>query len=532
LARFKIVHHRSLTSSETLFKPKIYGRISRVLVLILIVLGSVSMILPGAFAWGVSASPGTRNVVPGGTTSFTVSVTGSIPGDPNVNLLVSPPTLGISPSFTVNNVPAPFVSTLVVSVDASKPPGTYEIPIWANPAGTPFPGPGNEATKVFVIVGGAFDFSLTLSPPSLTVEQGQTARYQIFITYSDPAYSGTTINVQVLGTGPGMNYQLIPSPAGLNILTSTATPPGTYTIALRGSAMGVTHQTSALLTVTAKQPPFDFAIEATPGSQSVKAGRSISFNVNIRLVSGTAQLVTLSLTGNPIDTTYSFSPNSGYPSFSSNLGISTGSSAPPGTYSLQITGQAGSVTHSTTVQLVIEKATSPSSIFLSVNPTTITMGDAISVSGVLSPGVGTTVDIIYRRSDGIELTRHVATSASGAFSDSFTPDMEGPWSIFARWGGNDDLEGSESPPASFVVEAAPPPPPPPFWEQIPGGLTTLIIAAIAIIAIIAVAATRRGHKADNISRQPMAAATRRCSKCGAEVSMSSAFCPSCGEKLQ
>ncbi len=504
------------------------------LILILIACGSVGAILPGAFAWGLSASPGTRNVVPGGSTSFTVYVTGSIPGDPNVNLMVdpiSPAQLGITWSFTVNNVPAPFVSTMVVNIDPSKSPGTYPIPIAANPAGTPYPGPGNQATSVNVVVGGAFDFSLTLSPPSLTVEQGQTARYQIFITYSDPSYSGTTINVDVLGLGPGINYQMVPSPPGLNILTSTATPPGTYTITLRGSAMGVVHQTTALLTVTAKQPPFDFAIESTTGSQTVKAGRSTSFTVNIMLVSGTAQLVTLSLSGNPPDTTYSFSPNSGNPSFSSNLGISTGSSAPPGTYSLQITGQAGSVTHSTTVQLVIERPTSPSSISLSVNPTTITMGDVISVSGVLSPGVATTVDIIYHRSDGFELTRHVATSVSGAFSDSFTPDMEGPWSVLARWGGNDDLEGSESAAASFLVEAAPPPQAS-FLDQIPGGLTTLIIAAIAIVAIIAVAATRRGHKTDNISRQPMAAATRRCSKCGAEVSMSSIFCPSCGERLQ
>ena len=55
----------------------------------------------------------------------------------------------------------------------------------------------------FQVVGSTtpFDFSLGLSPASVTVKQGETATFQVQISYSDPSYSGTTINIQVSGLG-------------------------------------------------------------------------------------------------------------------------------------------------------------------------------------------------------------------------------------------------------------------------------------------------------------------------------------------
>ena len=185
------------TIAEYVSKLNSSTKTLRVILLILIVVGSIGSILPNVLAWGVSASPGTRSTVPGGTVTFTIYVSGTIPGNPNIMLWVTPPTLGISPSFTVNNVPAPFTSSLVISVDSAKAPGTYTIPIRATPAGSPSPGPDDRTTSAYVVVGGGFDFNIALSPPTLTVKQGETAKFQISLIYSDPAYSGTTINIQV-----------------------------------------------------------------------------------------------------------------------------------------------------------------------------------------------------------------------------------------------------------------------------------------------------------------------------------------------
>ena len=136
--------------------------------------------------------------------------------------------------------------------------------------------------------GPTFDFTLTLSPASITVKQGETANYQILLTYGDPSYSGTTINVQVSGLGPGMNYQLIQSPAALSISTSQSTPTGSYTITITGSAQGVIHQASVILLVEPAMTEYsiDWALSNPSLSpNSPKVGDLVTFNIVVSQVS-------------------------------------------------------------------------------------------------------------------------------------------------------------------------------------------------------------------------------------------------------
>ena len=323
--------------------------------------------LPEAHAvWGLSVAPASRATAPGGTVFFTVSVTGTIAGNPNVMLLVSPPVLGFTYSFSVNNVPAPFTSVMSVTVAASKGPGSYVLPVWAHPSTVLFPGPGNIAAGAHVVVGSAFDFSLGLFPHSVTVQQGDTANYQIFVTYSDPSYSGTNINVQINGLGPGMNYQLVPSPPSLSISTSPSTPLGNYLITLTGSALGVVHQTSAVLVVQAAPSPFDFALSASPTQQSISPGASTTYSITVSLVSGTSQNVALTISSpTPSGISTSLNPVSGAPSFNSILSITTTSSIAAGQYMVTVTGTAGGITHSTTVTLTIAP---PADFTIDVSP--------------------------------------------------------------------------------------------------------------------------------------------------------------------
>jgi hypothetical protein len=115
------------------------------------------------------------------------------------------------------------------------------------------PTPDDKVSLTFTVGGGVpFDFALGLSPSSVTVKQGGTASYKILLTYSDPSYSGTVINIQLTGLGSGMNWQLTQA-GDLTITTSSTTPTGAYTIGVIGSAEGVTHQASGSLTVTSEQ---------------------------------------------------------------------------------------------------------------------------------------------------------------------------------------------------------------------------------------------------------------------------------------
>jgi hypothetical protein len=98
-----------------------------------------------------------------------------------------------------------------------------------------------------------FDFGLTMSPSTLTAKPGEAAHFQVLVTYSDPSYSGTVINIQVTDLGPGMNWQATQT-GELTITTTSTTPTGSYTIAVIGSAMGVTHKTTVSLVVSEGQP--------------------------------------------------------------------------------------------------------------------------------------------------------------------------------------------------------------------------------------------------------------------------------------
>ena len=258
----------------------------------------------------------------------------------------------------------------------------------------------------------------------------------------------------------------------------------------------------------------------------MKAGQTVSFTVAVELVSGMAQPVTLSLTGLPGGASQSFSMQSADPTFTSALQISSQESASPGTYALTIVGSGGGKTHSTTVSLKIAENMQPSSLSLSVSPSALEVGESVALGGALAPGSATTVEIVYTRPDGLELTKHVTTTDTGAFSDAFRPDTPGPWSVKARWPGDANHYASESQSASFSVTGAEKPPQP-FWEQIPP--IVVLGAILAIIMVVGVVLLR--HRTAGKKTQPVAIA-RLCAKCGKTIPEGSEYCTNCGERLQ
>jgi hypothetical protein len=98
----------------------------------------------------------------------------------------------------------------------------------------------------------ACSFTLYVSPDSQTVQQGGTADFALSVTFSNPSYDGTQINMQLAGLGPGMNYEQTAS--SVAITTSPTTPPGDYAISLMASGCGATYQTGMTVTVTSTNP--------------------------------------------------------------------------------------------------------------------------------------------------------------------------------------------------------------------------------------------------------------------------------------
>jgi subtilase family serine protease len=120
------------------------------------------------------------------------------------------------------------------------------------------------------------------------------------------------------------------------------------------------------LTGTVTSSP-DFALSASPGSQSVTAGNGTSYSVSVTPSGGFANSVTLSTGTLPSGVNATFSANP-ITSRVSTLTVTTSSTTPAGTYTLAITGTGGSLTHTTSVTLTVSAPPTPN-FTISASPT-------------------------------------------------------------------------------------------------------------------------------------------------------------------
>jgi len=105
---------------------------------------------------------------------------------------------------------------------------------------------------------------------------------------------------------------------------------------------------------------------------------------------------------------------------------------------------------SPTQTLTVAKASS--TISCSVSPASIIIGSSVTVSGSISPGHGgVTVTLTYTRPDSSVVTRTVTSGAGGNYTDTYTPDRAGSWTVKASWPGDADHNGATSSVQSFSV---------------------------------------------------------------------------------
>ena len=120
--------------------------------------------------------------------------------------------------------------------------------------------------------------------------------------------------------------------------------------------------------------------------------------------------------------------------------------------------QASSITYQLSEHMVelvgTTVAAQSTTISLSVWETSIIEGDEVTVSGAIEPPDEVSITLLYTMPDGSTLTRTATSSSAGLFSDSFTPTLEGSWSVKASWTGSESQEGATSSTKSFTVTPA------------------------------------------------------------------------------
>jgi hypothetical protein len=126
-----------------------------------------------------------------------------------------------------------------------------------------------------------------------------------------------------------------------------------------------------------------FTVTASPGSQNIVPGSTVTYTASVTPFNGFAGTVGLTVSGCPTGATCTLNPTSITvpPTGSSTLTVATTSATPTGTYTLTITGTSGSTSQSATVTLVVTSFT----IYPSPATQTVKKGSSTTYTAVVKP---------------------------------------------------------------------------------------------------------------------------------------------------
>ena len=314
--------------------------------------------MPNFTIW---ASPASLSIPQGnqGTSTITATISGGF--NNSISLSSSGAPSGTSVSFNPSTIPAPGAgsSTMTITVGNSTPVGTYPITVTGNGGGI------QQSTTVTLTVtaGGQPNFTISASPASLTIQQGNQGSSTITTTISGGFNNSISLSSSGApsGTTVSFNPPTIPAPgAGTSTMTITvgsSTPVGTYPITVTGNGGGIKQSTTVTLTVTA-QGGKNFTISASPASLSIALNGQGTSTITTTISGGFNSSISLSASGAPPGVAVSFNPSTipAPGAGSSTMTVTVLRLAMLGTYPITVTGNGGGIKQTTTVTLTLVAA--------------------------------------------------------------------------------------------------------------------------------------------------------------------------------
>jgi subtilase family serine protease len=224
-------------------------------------------------------------------------------------------------------------------------------------------GSPNGPTLINTLTGPATpSFTLSDSPSSLTITQGGAGGTS---TITDNDQNGFTGSVTLAASGlpNGVTAVFGTNPTtGTSVVTLTASATattGTATVTITGTSGSLVATTTIALTVNPAAGSPNFTIGASPTSLSVNRGSSGKSTITITSQNSFSSATTLGATGLPSGVTAAFSKNPVTPaangSATSTLTLTASSRATTGTATVTVTGTSGSLSHSTTIKLTVNR---------------------------------------------------------------------------------------------------------------------------------------------------------------------------------
>ncbi len=338
----------------------------------------------------LSAAPGSQSTVQGGSADYTVTVAASGGFSGTVSFAVTGLPTGSSATFTPSTVTGSGSTVMRVTTTGSTPVGgPYTLTV------TGTSGALSHTASVALSVTGAADFALSATPSSQSTVQGGSADYTVTVTPSGGFSGVVSFGVTGLPTGSSVTFTpatVTGSGSTLMKVTTTGSTPvgGPYTLTVTGTSGALSHTASVALSVTGAA---DFALSATPSSQSTVQGGSADYTVTVTPSGGFSGVVSFGVTGLPAGSSVTFTPSTVTGSGSTVMKVTTTGSTPVGgPYTLTVTGTSGALSHTASVALSV---TGAADFALSATPSsqsTVQGGSAdYTVTVTPSGGFGGTV---------------------------------------------------------------------------------------------------------------------------------------------
>src|SRR5271165_6739836 len=158
--------------------------------------------------FALSASPASLSIQQGnqGTSTITTTVSGGF--NSAITLSASGVPTGTTVSFNPNPIPAPGSgsSSMTITVGSSTPAGTYPITVTGSGGGI------QQNTTVTLTVTAAPNFTLSASPASLSIQQGNQGTSTITTTISGGFNSAVSLSASGMPTGTTVSFNPNPIP--------------------------------------------------------------------------------------------------------------------------------------------------------------------------------------------------------------------------------------------------------------------------------------------------------------------------------
>lgn len=274
---------------------------------------------------------------------------------------------------------------------------------------------GNTGSAQITVTYTVPSFTVTVAPASQNSTIGASPTYTVTVNSQNGFNSPVNLSVTSApnGVSGSLNPAQVTPPAnGSATATMTMTTAGasavTYTLTVTATdpATGTTKTATATLTLAG------FTVTAVPLSQTIIAGTSTSYQINVTpSATYTTGNATFGLSGLPGNTTGVFAPTSlsltGGTTVSTILTVATQTNTPTGNFNLAVTVTDGTITQPLTLTLTVQAA--PDFTFaLQPSQQTITAGGSpLNFNGTLTPVNNFTGQVAVQVSSIVQATPNI-----------------------------------------------------------------------------------------------------------------------------